>query len=207
MSSKPDTRLHYVLRSCIRKAPAGQPFILASGQTSAYFIDCKPALLGLESLAVITDALIYELCHKNAFATRHEMRNAHHIAAVALGGCSMAVSLALKYREYCSRYGYVCDKDEVNSKNIIFVRKESKDHGTKTLVEGCYLRDSGQGVILLEDVITTGGSTLRACKQIEKVGLKIVRIVALVDRQQGGRNTIEAQGYKLTTLTTVDELL
>jgi len=84
----------------------------------------------------------------------------------------------------------------------LYVRKAQKDHGTAKLVEGDKSIRPGMPVALLEDVITTGGSSLRAVKSLQAVGVKVVGIVALVDRLEGGRETIEAEKLPLFSLAT-----
>lgn len=82
------------------------------------------------------------------------------------------------------------------------MRKAQKDHGTTKLVEGDKSIRPGMPVVLLEDVITTGGSSLRAVKALQQVGVVVVGIVALIDRLEGGREAIEAQGLPLLSLAT-----
>ena len=87
------------------------------------------------------------------------------------------------------------------------VRKESKGHGTNQYVEGLANFAKGDQVALLEDVVTTGGSILTACKRAEDVGLKIVRICSVLDRDEGGRERLAEAGYELSCLFTRQELL
>ncbi len=85
------------------------------------------------------------------------------------------------------------------------VRKEAKQHGTGRLIEGP-MRE-GDRVVVIEDVITTGGSALRAAEAIQRAGATISGILALVDRQEGGREVLEAQGFQVIFLATITELL
>ncbi|HYP90034.1 MAG TPA: phosphoribosyltransferase family protein, partial [Polyangiaceae bacterium] len=86
--------------------------------------------------------------------------------------------------------------------NALYVRKAKKDHGTTKLVEGDKSLKPGLRVVLLEDVVTTGGSSLKAVESLKAVGAEVVGIVALVDRQEGGAETIRASGLPLVTLAT-----
>ena len=85
------------------------------------------------------------------------------------------------------------------------VRKEPKGHGKGRQIEGGFA--SGDSVVALDDVITTGGSTLQAIEAIEREGGKVEFVAVLVDRQEGGREAIEEAGYPVVALFTRDELL
>jgi orotate phosphoribosyltransferase len=85
------------------------------------------------------------------------------------------------------------------------VRKEAKQHGTGRLIEGP-LRE-GDRVVVLEDVITTGASALRAAEAVQRAGATVSGILALVDREEGGRGVLEAQGFEVSCLATLSELL
>jgi orotate phosphoribosyltransferase len=86
--------------------------------------------------------------------------------------------------------------------NALYVRKAKKDHGTTKLVEGDKSLKPGLKVALLEDVVTTGGSSLKAVESLKAAGADVVGIVALVDRLEGGAETIRASGLPLVTLAT-----
>ena len=83
----------------------------------------------------------------------------------------------------------------------VMVRKEAKQHGTGKLVEGPF--QDGESIVIVEDSLTTGGSSLLAIERCEAVGLKVKRVLAIVDRLEGARETFAARGYDLTTLFTV----
>lgn len=85
------------------------------------------------------------------------------------------------------------------------VRKEAKDHGTGKLIEGPF--QAGDNVVVIEDVITTGGSALRAVEAVRKAGGTVVGVLALVDREEGGREALEAAGLNVLTLVTAAELV
>jgi orotate phosphoribosyltransferase len=85
------------------------------------------------------------------------------------------------------------------------VRKEAKQHGTGKLIEGAFL--PGDKVVVVEDVITTGGSALKAVDAIRAAGGEILGVLALVDRQEGGREAIEAAGLKVLSLVTAEQLV
>lgn len=81
------------------------------------------------------------------------------------------------------------------------VRKEPKDHGTGKQVEGPV--QPGQHVVIVEDVITSGGSAIKAVEAARKFGLVVDRVIAIIDRLAGGEEAFREQGLELTTLTTI----
>ncbi len=85
----------------------------------------------------------------------------------------------------------------------VMVRKEPKGHGLGKHVEGPY--KEGERLVIVEDVVTTGGSSLKAIEHCEAVGLKVDRVLAIIDRLEGGREAFAARGYELTTLFTIKD--
>jgi orotate phosphoribosyltransferase len=81
------------------------------------------------------------------------------------------------------------------------VRKESKGHGTKRFIEGPV--QPGDSVVIVEDVVTTGGSSLEAIARCEDYGLKIARVMAIIDRMEGGREAFTDRGYSFSSLLTI----
>jgi orotate phosphoribosyltransferase len=84
------------------------------------------------------------------------------------------------------------------------VRKRAKRHGTGRRIEGCF--ESGARVVVIEDVITTGGSALQACEAVREEQGSIVGVLAAVDRQEGGADAIREAGLQVVSLFGVDEL-
>jgi len=85
----------------------------------------------------------------------------------------------------------------------ILVRKESKGHGTKKYVEGPV--SPGDDVAIVEDVVTTGGSSLDAIARVEEFGLKVSRVIAIIDRMEGGRQAFTDRGYRFDSLLTIED--
>ena len=83
------------------------------------------------------------------------------------------------------------------------VRKEAKGHGTNRYIEGPVRR--GNEVAIVEDVVTTGGSSLQAIERSEEFGLKVVQVVAIIDRMEGGRDAFEIRGYPFASLLTIQD--
>ncbi len=87
------------------------------------------------------------------------------------------------------------------------IRKEPKGHGTGAWLEGRKNFRPGAQVVIVEDVVTTGGSSMKAVRRAEEEGLKVLGIVALVEREEGGRENIEKEGYWLKAIFTKSEIL
>jgi orotate phosphoribosyltransferase len=85
------------------------------------------------------------------------------------------------------------------------VRKEAKSHGMGRLIEGPF--HSGDHVAVIEDVITTGSSAMKAARAIQDAGGKIAGVLAIVDREQGGRETLEMEGFKVIALTRASDII
>ena len=160
-------------------------FVLSSGARSSYYVDCRTttthaegqALVGRLGLALLRDA---------------------GLRPDAVGGLTMGadpVAYAIAHASWLAG-------DPVHA---FSVRKEPKAHGTGRRVEGCFT--SGARVVVVEDVVTTGKSPLQACDAVEAEGGTVLAVVALLDREAGGRAAIEARGYPVHTLFRVGELL
>lgn len=90
-------------------------------------------------------------------------------------------------------------------KPMVYPRKEAKEYGTKQKIEGKY--EQGETVLVIDDLITNGGSKFEAIAPLEEAGLKVKDIIVVVDRQQGGKETVEAKGYKLHALVGIKRML
>lgn len=86
------------------------------------------------------------------------------------------------------------------------VRKAAKDHGTLAWIEGAKTFPPGAELVVLEDVVTTGGSSLKAVDRLTEAGFRVTAMVAVLDRLEGARETIEARGIKFISLCTLPEL-
>ena len=155
--------------------------VLASGKESDFFIDCKQAILTAEGHA-LAGALMFEALSL--------LPECDAVAGVELGGCPLASAVSLT--------SFV----RGTPKDALYVRKEVKDHGTRKLVEGDKSVPPGARVALLEDVITTGGSSLKAVEKLRAIGATVVGVVALVDRLEGGAEAIRDAGLPLVSICT-----
>jgi orotate phosphoribosyltransferase len=155
---------------------------LSSGRESDFYIDCKKTMLTAEGHVLIGRLLLD--------AIRRESPEAKGAGGLTLGADPLASAVSLtSFLENTPLPAFI-------------VRKEPKGHGTGQWMEGRTNLATGSPVAILEDVVTTGGSTLKAIERVELEGLKVVRAFALVDRLEGGREAIEEKGYALTTLFT-----
>lgn len=160
-------------------------FILASGRESTHYVDARLTTMSPEGLAVIGPLAL------EAIRSRHWLVDA--VGGLTLGADPIAYAIALA---------------SVTAPPLVrafTVRKEAKQHGTGRLIEGP-MRE-GDRVIIIEDVITTGGSALRAAEAVQRGGAEVSGILALVDREEGGRGVLEGQGFAVICLATLSELL
>src|SRR5512136_571370 len=109
------------------------------------------------------------------------------IAGMALGAVPLAVAVALE-----------------TNRPFVMVRKEPKDHGTKDLIEGEVL--PGEKFVIVEDVATTGGSTLRVVSALREKGANVAKAIVVVDRQEGAREMLTEHGIELISLFTAKDL-
>lgn len=167
----------------IRIAPPGQPFRLASGLESSYYINGKLTASDPEGAFCIARLVADEIIQTGAEA----------IGGPTLGTDFMVGAVSL--------FSYLVQRPIPN----FIVRKEVKDHGTRELIEGQDI--AGKKVIVLEDVITTGGSVLKAARAIQDKGCTIVKVICLVDREQGGREAFERENLPYLPLFRISELL
>jgi orotate phosphoribosyltransferase len=142
------------------------PFTLASGKKSNYYFNCKPTTLDPEGMNLIGE-IIFDLL-KNDDVT-------------AAGGLTLGAD------PIANAVSMISFQKGKPIKSFI-VRKDVKEHGTKSAVEGNV--SAGEKVIIIDDVITTGASTITAIEQAEKAGLIVAKVVALIDREEGGRENI-----------------
>ena len=160
---------------------ARKKVVLASGKESDFFIDCKQTVLTAEGHA-LTGALLFDALSK---LPRHDA-----VAGVELGGCPLASAVAL------------ISFQRGGSLDAVYVRKDAKDHGSKRLLEGNERLAPGAKIAIVEDVVTTGGSTLKAAAKLRDAGYEVVGVAAVVDRLEGGREAIEAEKLPLIALFT-----
>jgi orotate phosphoribosyltransferase len=159
-------------------------FKLASGSLSSFYVDCRLALSHAECREIVGELMLERIGPVNAGAVGGLLIGAYPIA--------IAVSDAAHRRR----------KGDLR---VFVVRKEPKGHGLNKLIEGDV--KPGERAVIVDDVITSGGSTLEAIRKCREFGLVVARAIAIVDREeQGGRQRIEAEGVPADALCTLQDL-
>lgn len=167
-----------------RSAKRGR-FILSSGRESTLYIDARLTTMSPEGLVLIGQ-LGFD-------ALRASSWRVDSVGGLTLGADPVAYAIA----HTSALAGYPI--------RAFTVRKEAKSHGTGQLIEGPYIK--GDHVAIVEDVITTGASALRAATTVQKNGGYVSGVIAVVDRCEGGREAIEQAGFQVIALVTADQII
>lgn len=177
-----DTLRQVLLDLIVKYAYVEGDFTLSSGTKSSYYINCKQVTLNpLGALAL--GRLFFQKLSADTSA----------VAGLTLGADPMvsAVSIVSAY--------------ENKPIPALIIRKKPKGHGTKAYIEGPSLVE-GAKVTVLEDVVTTGGSALTAVERLRDAGYEVTRILALVDREQGGTKLYQSKGIEFQALFSIQEV-
>lgn len=173
---------HRLLQLLAERAYRHGSFTLASGRRSNHYVNCKPVSLSGEGLALLAVQMLNQV-----------EPGAAAVAGLTLGadplvsGVAQAAALAGR------------------SLDALIVRKEPKGHGTGAWLEGP-LPEPGSVITVLEDVVTTGGSSLKAVEQLREAGYTVERVITIVDRQEGGLEAMNAAGLELRSLFLLEEV-
>jgi orotate phosphoribosyltransferase len=160
-------------------------FILTSGKRSSYYIDCKETTLNPEGMYLVGN-LMYRMVKK--------VPGVDAVGGVSIGGDPLVCAVILA--------AYAA-KDALKG---FFIRKEPKGHGTNRWIEGAKNLRPAMNVVILEDVVTTGGSSLKAIEATEKEGYTVKGVIGILDRLEGGKETIESKGYMFTSIFDLNDL-
>jgi orotate phosphoribosyltransferase len=155
-------------------------FTLASGAKSDYYIDIKKASTNPKVLYLISQLMAEKMQDQNIRPDR--------IAGVVLGSVPLAAALSL-----------------ATGVPYVMIRKEKKDHGTGKLIEGDL--NPGDKVLVVEDVITTAGSSIKAIHTLREAGAQVTDVISVIDREGGGRENLEAEGVRFSPLVIASELV
>jgi len=155
-------------------------FTLSSGKTSEHYVNCKPVTLTGRGLTLTSLLMLKEL-------------DAGIVGGLTLGADPLVSGVSLVS---------ALDGRLVNA---LIVRKEAKGHGTQAWIEGPEL-SKGTKVTVLEDVVTTGGSAIKAAEKLRDAGYVVERVVAMVDREEGGAEAMKEAGLELHSLFLLKEL-
>jgi len=161
----------------------GREFKLASGKTSNFYVDARITILYPEGAY---------LCGK-IFLNMLKEFDIDAVGGYSIGADPIVTSIAI--------FSYMENKPLP----AFIIRKEEKSHGTGKIIEGNFPKDGK--IALLEDVVTSGGSILRGVEQVEKHGGKVEVIMAVLDREEGGREKIEGKGYKFFSIFTKKDFI
>ena len=157
-------------------------FLLSSGQTSHHYVNCKPVTLSGIGLSLASNLLIDNV-----------EREAIAVAGITLGAdplvCGVSMSAAQSDRNL----------------DALIIRKEPKGHGTSAWIEGP-LPKHGSLITVLEDVVTTGASSLKAVFRLREAGFSVNRVITIVDRLEGGAKKIQEENIELISLFSIDEI-
>jgi orotate phosphoribosyltransferase len=168
MEQKRAQLLHLLKEKSFRYSP-DHPFKLASGRESPYYVDCRPVTHSAQGLALIGE-IIFDLVRGMGVQA---------VGGLTMGADPMAHAVALVSYQQGSPV------------NAFSVRKFIKGYGAGGRLVGPV--QPGERVVVLEDVVTTGGSALEAIQACREFDLTVVRVIVLVDRQEGGREAVEAE--------------
>ncbi|RLD99136.1 MAG: orotate phosphoribosyltransferase [Aquificota bacterium] len=183
MESKREKLLALLVEKSFHYDPS-RPFKLRSGKMSDVYIDAKAVTLTAQGMPLVGEAVWEKIATLEAQA----------IGGLTLGADPIAYAAAL--------FAALTRKGKLD---VFIVRKEAKAHGTGKGIEGPVA--PGKRVIVVDDVVTTGGATLTAIERVLEAGMEILKVVPLVDRQEGGREAIEALGLEYDPVFTKEELL
>ncbi len=165
------------------KALSRGKFVLASGQTSDYYIDLSKILFDSIGLSLVSAAVIEEV---------YAWKPISAIGGPAYGAIPIISGMLTLFSEH---------KWPMKA---FFVRKETKEYGKKELVEGHL--DKGDKVILVEDVTTTGGSLLKAVNEVQKIAT-VSQVISVVDRNQGAYNLFKEHNIPFKSILNISQIL
>jgi len=154
-------------------------FTLASGKKASFYLDCRKVTLDPQGANLIAEGIL-ELIDGNV---------PDAIGGMAIGADPITAAVVT-----------VAGQRGLPLRGFI-VRKEAKAHGKGRQVEGPV--EPGESVVIVEDTVTTGGSSLKAIEHVEAAGMKVQAVIAIVDRLEGGEAAFAAKGFQLQTLLTV----
>ena len=155
-------------------------FKLSSGKSSEHYVNCKPVTLTGRGLTLISMMMLEHVDTKV-------------VAGLTLGADPLVSGVA------------VCSALDMRLIDALIVRKEPKGHGTGAWIEGPEF-PKGTKVTVLEDVVTTGGSSIKAVDKLRDAGYVVERVVTIVDRQEGGKDAMMDAGLELCSLFTIEDL-
>jgi len=180
-----------LLAMLVKQSVCRGTFTLASGATSDLYVDCRQTTMDPRG-AILVGRVGWAVM-KRAAAERNVV--IHSVGGLTMGADPIALSIGIAAHM----------EDPQSALGMFTVRKAPKAHGRSKLIEGVF--KEGDSVVVIDDVITTGGSTLQAIDAIETAGGRVSFVLVLVDRQEGGRKNIEARGHQVIPIFTREDLV
>ena len=166
-------------------------FTLSSGARSTYYVDCKLTTLDPKGAWLVGQAM-HTLIRREEAARKAII---HAVGGLTMGADPVALAVGM-FSQYAQ---------DAAPLQVFSVRKSAKAHGQTKLIEGIFRK--GDTVVVVEDVVTRGESAIAAIHAVVKEGGRVAFVAVLVDRQEGGREKIEAMGYSVISLLNREELL
>ena len=182
-SQKYDSNREHLLKLLIEKSYKKGNFTLASGKESSHYLNCKPVSLNGIGLQLISN-LFLDLIDPSSKA----------VAGLTLGADPLVSGVIVT----AASKGLLLD--------ALIIRKEIKNYGTKAGLEGPRLRE-GTIVTVLEDVVTTAGSAIKAIKKLRENNFLVNEVLSIVDRQEGGGEALKEQNIKLKSLFSIKDFI
>ena len=178
MSQNVRNRLIEIIKK--RSFSTGADIKLASGRTSNFYFNMKPSMMNPEGSWLIAELILDAI---------NDMQ-VDYVGGLEMGAVPIATAVATQSFE------------RERSVGAFFIRKQAKGHGTQKLIEGLTDEESleGRKVIILEDVTTTGGSSLQAAQAVQAAGAEVLCVLTIVDRQEGAQKTFHEAGLPFTAL-------
>jgi len=165
-------------------------FTLSSGRKTEHYINCKPVILRGDGLTLVSNLFLNDI-----------RVSSNCVAGLTLGADPLVSGVVMASNQLwnvgASRFGI---------SGGLIIRKEPKGHGTGAWIEG-KLPPEGTEITILEDVITTGGSSIKAAQKVIDAGYKVKRIVSIVDRQEGGSEAIKEAGFESINIFKLEEIV
>lgn len=173
-------------RILVEKSYKEGDFTLTSGKKSDYYFDCKQTALHPEGSYLLGRLFV------DMLAGRADVRG---VGGMTLGADPLVSAVTVtSFLAGRPLPGFI-------------VRKQSKGHGTDQYLEGLANFAAGDRVVMLEDVVTTGGTLIKACGRVRDAGLEVAGVLCVLDRQEGGRENLARAGYDLESIFTRSELI
>lgn len=180
MNDTPSGMKERLARILYEKSYMEGDFTLTSGKKSDYYFDCRQSSLHPEG-AFLIGSLFLEML---------QGMDVRAVAGMTMGADPLVTATSV-----------LAFQRGMNIPALV-VRKEAKGHGTGRSVEGLANVEPGMRVLMLEDVVTTGGSVIKACKRVEEAGLVVSSVFCILDREQGGAEALAGAGYSLSSIFT-----